>query len=233
MEDMSTKYKELREGVENFFEVADVVEDSNEEHTSPSENYKLFIEEYSKGSNTWSYSRGRVYDMRNNLVADIKRNFGNFWHSWFQHPNGCEYLLCGEDYQGYTFVNLTNGTIQTYFPDEAYNGGGFCWAEVFPSDDGKLLAVDGCYWACPYALVLYDFTDPESLPLKELLRVEDLTDSEGWKNNNTFIMTREVECRKADGVPYEELDEEEQDRLDGNSNLVDYKKETVAVKWPQ
>ncbi len=229
---MSSKYKERRKEIENFFEIADVVADSAEEHTSPSESYKLVIEEYNKGADTWSYSRGRVYDSNNNIVADIKRNYGMFWHCWFQHQNGFEYLLCGEDYQGYTFVNLTTGTVQSYFPEEAYNGAGFCWAKVFPSDDGKLMAVEGCYWACPYALVLYDFSDPESLPLNELLRVEDLIDSEGWKDNNTFIMTREIECRKTDSTPYADLNEEEQDRLDSDSNLVEYKKETVEVKWP-
>ncbi|MGH1539535.1 MAG: hypothetical protein ACRBHB_03850 [Arenicella sp.] len=233
MKEMSSKYKERREEIEQFFEAADVVADSAEEYTSPSEHYKLRIVEYSKGPGTWSYSRGKVYDLNNNLLADIKRNYGVFWHCWFQHPNGCEYLLCGEDYQGYTFVNLTKGTVQTYFPERAYNGSGFCWAKVFPSEDGKLLAVDGCYWACPYELVLYDFSDPETLPLNELLRVEDLIDSVGWKNDNTFIMTREIECRKADGIPYADLDEEEQDRLGNNPELVEYKKETLEVAWPK
>lgn len=229
---MSSEYKERREEIEKFFEVANVVTDSAEDHNSPSKSFKLVIEEYSKGPETWSCSRGRVYDLNNNLVADIKRNYGMFWHSWFQHPNGCEYLLCGEDYQGYTFVNLTTETVQSYFPEEAHNGGGFCWAKVFPSDDGKLLAVDGCYWACPYELVLYELSDPESLPLNELLRVEGLVDSVGWKDNHTFILTKEIECRKADGIPYADLNEEEQDRLDSDSNLVEYKKDTVEVKWP-
>ena len=53
-------------------------------------------------------------------------------------------------------VNLTRRLTHTYFPEEAYNGGGFCWAAAYPSPDCSLLAVDGCYWGAPYEVVLYE-----------------------------------------------------------------------------
>jgi hypothetical protein len=74
----------------------------------------------------------------------VKRNFGHFWHSWIEHADGNEYLLCGEDYQGYSVINLTAGRCTAYFPEEGYKGRGFCWTAAFPSPDRRVLAVDGC-----------------------------------------------------------------------------------------
>jgi hypothetical protein len=138
----------------------------------------------------------------------------------------------GEDYQGYSVVNLTKGTYQVYFPEEGYKGFGFCWTAVFPSPDKLMLAVDGCIWAYPYEIVFYDFSEPDNLPYKELGRVSDITDSEGWLDNETFVLSREVEIRKSDGVPYEQLSQEEQEILDADHSLTDYRVEKVNAKRP-
>jgi hypothetical protein len=57
---------------------------------------------------------------------------------------------------------------------------------VLPSPDGLTLAVEGCYWACPYDLVFYNFSDPTKLPLPELTRIEEYLDVTGWDGNKTF-----------------------------------------------
>jgi len=56
---------------------------------------------------------------------------------------------------------------------------------------------------------------------------------EGWLDNERFVLTREVEIRKSDGMPYEQLSEEEQQLLDRDSSLVDYRIERVQVKRPR
>jgi hypothetical protein len=230
---MDKKYQERRKEIESFFETAELVTDSVEESISASGKYSLRKEVYSKGKNTWSYSRGVVSHVDSNrVIADVKRNYGMFWHEWCRHSNGFEYLLCGEDYQGYTVINLDKRITNSFFPKSAYEGHGFCWAKVYPSPNGNILAVEGCYWACPYELVLYDFSEPDVLPLKELSRTNDLGDSDGWISENTFVMSREVECRKSDGKPYNDLEEKEQDRLDSDANLVEYRIERLEVSWP-
>jgi hypothetical protein len=138
-------------------------------------------------------------------------------------------LLCGEDYQGYSIINLSNSKIYTYFPEDGYNGTGFCWAAVYPSKDSLTLAVDGCYWACPYDLVLYDFNNPDIVPLKELNRISDITDTSGWENDQTFIVTKEVVIRKSDGVLYELLNQSEQDILDKDDDLIDYRYDKYEI----
>jgi hypothetical protein len=142
-------------------------------------------------------------------------------------------LLCGEDYQGYSIVNLTAGTCKPFFPEEGYKGCGFCWTAAYPSPDTLVLAVDGCYWACPYDVVLYDFRNPEDLPLRELSRVSSVVDRcEGWTDNETFVLKREVEVRRSDGAPYEALDEVEQAELDADPSLVETRTETFRLRRP-
>jgi hypothetical protein len=184
---MTLSYQEHRAEFEAKFAEYSIVKDSLEVHQSPSGNYTLETQKYLKGEDGWAYSRGLV--KRNSdqfLVADVKRNYGVFWHAWVLHPNGHEYLLCGEDYQGYNVICLDTGENLFHYPIEAFEGTGFCWAAVQPAPNGLTLAVEGCYWACPYDLVFYDFSDPTKIPLPELTRIEEYLDVTGWDGNKTF-----------------------------------------------
>ena len=158
---MDINYEKYRKEIEQYFLEKNLVEGSIEEFKSPSGCYVLTAEEYTTRENAWSYTRGIVKKAdTGNLIADVKRNYSHFWHSWVQHSNGCEYLLCGEDYQGQTVINLTKGTVVNYYPEEGHNGVGFCWVDAYASPDSQYLAVEGCIWACPYEIVFFDFTEP-------------------------------------------------------------------------
>lgn len=50
----------------------------------------------------------------------------------------------------------------------------------------RLLTVDGCYWACQYDLVIYDFTDHTRSPLPELARFENLDKFKGWRDDDSL-----------------------------------------------
>ncbi len=227
---MSNKYKEWREEIAGFFIPENRVDESEKEY-SPSGNFYLTVVAYSTGEGTWSYTQGVIRDSKNDkIIADVKRNFSNFWHSWIEHANGNEYLLCGEDYQGQTVVNLTKGTVKSYFPEAGFDGFGFCWTSAVSSSDSTILAVDGCYWACPYDMVFFDFRNPDELPFKELKRIEAIGKVEGWNEKDNFILEREIQFRKSDGKPYEELSDEEQDILDSDSSLFEYKNVNEKIK---
>jgi len=230
---MNRKYRKRRKAFEKQFRAYTPVPGSEEIIVSPSGSYELTVTQYTAGPSTWGFSRGVVVNTETRKqLADVKRNYGAFWHAWVQHSNGNEYLLCGEDYQGYLVINLTENRIHTHFPEKGHDGWGFCWAQVFPSPDGHMLAVDGCYWACPYDLVFYDFRTPDVLPFPELSRVDSLDDSAGWKDNNIFVLTREIEIRKSDGASYDSLPEQEQELLEKDDLLVDYRIERLEVNRP-
>lgn len=230
---MDEKYLERRKNIEKVFVPANKVNDSKRIVSSPDGNFQFEYHRYSTGPKTWEYSRcvvSRVLDGK--IIADIKRNYSAFWHVWVNHPNGNQYFLCGEDYQGYSVVNLTTGGYHAYFPEAGYKGAGFCWAFVYPSPDGLVLAVDGCYWACPYDLVFYDFREPEKLPYPELGRFDNISDSSGWLDNETFELKKELELRKSDGALYESLSDEEMEILDKDRSLVEFRYETTQIKRP-
>jgi len=230
---MDNRYFEKRKDIDQFFVSENKISESRKIDISPSGNFQIETHRYSTGPNTWNYSRGLITRLSDNKVlADVKRNYGHFWHAWVQHKNGNEYLLCGEDYQGYSVLNLTNEKYHVYFPEEGFKGTGFCWAAAFPSPDGLVLTVDGCYWACPYELVFYDFREPEKLPYKEMARYGIIDDSSGWLDNETFILKKEIALRKSDGALYESLSDEEMEILDKDQSLVEYRYETTQFKRP-
>ena len=230
---MNERYLERRKQIDQFFIPENKKPDFEKFDTSPSGKFQIKINRYLTLPNRWEYSRGIITDISSGkLLADIKRNYGHFWHTWVQHPNGNEYLLCGEDYQGYSIMNLTSGLYQAYFPEGGYQGVGFCWVAVHPSPDKLVLAVEGCYWACPYELVLFDFRNPEQPPYPELARFENLDGCEGWIDNETFVLKHEVGYRKSDGALYDSLSDEEQEVLIKDDTLIEYRCETVHFKRP-
>lgn len=180
------KYAERRAPIEERFLAKPPVPGTEQTHLSPSRRFSLHTAVHDATPASWAYSRGVVRHVASQrIIADVHRNLGHFWHAWVSRADG-EYLLCGEDYQGYNVIDLEREQNILTFPDEAYEGTGFCWAAVFPSPCGQLLAVDGCYWACPYELVIYDFSEPLRSPLPELARIEDLGDTQGWREDGSF-----------------------------------------------
>lgn len=121
--------------------------------------YKLVVQRYAfeKG---WNYSKGSVY-RDGELIAEVHRNYGAFPHLFIEgHPNGHDYLVCGEDYQGQTVIELDTGQRRDFLPTSGTLGFGFCWAGYEWVASMQVLLVEGCIWACPYEFRLYDFADP-------------------------------------------------------------------------
>ncbi|MBX2798227.1 MAG: hypothetical protein KTR31_11170 [Myxococcales bacterium] len=135
-----------------------------DEHPSPSGRYRLVITRHRAPDKGWSYSLGVITREQDGAVlAEVRRNFGHFPFCWMEgHVDGHDYLVCGEDYQGQTFCQLDTAEVFQHLPDAAFDGHGFCWADYRLLSDGRTLLVDGCYWACPYELRLYDVSDPAS-----------------------------------------------------------------------
>jgi len=154
---------------------------------SPSNKYKLIIEyyEYKEEFRRYSYSKGIITDLNKQTVAVINRNYSHFPFLWIEKENK-EYLLCGIDYQGYTIVDLQSGQTESYVPEEAYQGLGFCWAAMYHRKNNNKIAVEGCIWAHEYEIVIYDFENPMQLPYKEITRIRPYNTFDGWINDKEF-----------------------------------------------
>lgn len=201
---------------------------------SPSGEFSLETNAYTTEPGYSYVSRGIVTRLADGaVVADVKRNYSVFWHAWVKHLNGSEYLLCGEDYQGYTVVDLGNGTKQSYLPPEARKGFGLCWGSVHPAPDGRTLAVEACVWGTPWVLRFYDFTNPTVLPLPDLGGISDFFEEAlGWETNDTFAARIEYDIRKSDGARYADLSWDEMMELDRNPDVMQTISEVVRWQRP-
>jgi len=136
--------------------------DSRRETLSPSGKYKLVTSSFGTKPGCWSYAQGRLYAIGSDMpIAVVNRNYGSFPCLFVEgHPNGHDYFICGEDYQGQTVIELDTGRRRDFLPEEADDGFGFCWSDYRFDTTTQILTVGGCYWACPYEFRFFDFSDP-------------------------------------------------------------------------
>ncbi|WP_256762431.1 hypothetical protein [Cohnella sp. WQ 127256] len=153
---------------------------------SPDMAYKLIIEYFNNKENRgWQYTRGIVKQLSTGKEIFLIRNIGSFDFEWIMKEQ--EYhLLCGQDYQGYTIVDLINMKVIDFVPEEFYEGMGFCWAAIHYAPGIDVLVVEGCYWADEYEIRFYDFCKPLELPYKELKKIKPYERIIGWKDNGNF-----------------------------------------------
>jgi hypothetical protein len=157
--EVQSAYRKMRKAAYFVPENANV--EARKEHVSPSGKYKLVVTPFATSPGSWSYSQGLVYAIGSDTpMAEVQRNYGSFPFSWVEnHPKG-DFLVCGEDYQGQTVIELDTGARRDHLPTEAGQGVGFCWVQHRYDAASKLLVVAGCVWACPYEFQFYDFSDP-------------------------------------------------------------------------
>jgi len=206
-----------------YFKPENEVKHADISYSPGSAPYELKIRTYNTKKGCWEFTMGEVY-RRGELIFKVMRNYHQFWHCWvLGHPDGHDYLLCGEDYQGVTVLQLDTGEVNSYMNRGHSQGFGFCWAgSVKPSRDKTLLAVVrcnsscahiGCVWAGPFEACIYDLSNPMVAPLPRLYRSTfDATYGE-WSDDNTIPIITEREVRESDGKPFSELSDSEFDEL--------------------
>lgn len=92
------------------------------------------------------------------------------------------------DYQGQTVIELDTGNHVSHLPKSAENGAGFCWAAIHPSPNGKVIAVEGCFWGAPYEIRFYDFAEPMLPPWVQIADGGELSDFFGWTDDEHATM---------------------------------------------
>ena len=159
-----------------------------ETYLSPSNHFRIDTTNFFSEELSWDLTKVEIFDLKlKEKLFDFFVNESRFFYGWVT-TNGIEYLVCAEDiFGGQTIIDLTNRKIESYSPNED----GFIWTDFHLSPDGKKLATIGCYWACPYVIKIFDFTNPLKLPLKEISEIRLLENDEiilGWLDNLTLQM---------------------------------------------
>lgn len=182
------KYINQRKELEQYLNHKYLLQDHTEILLSPTGKYSLALEYYQhiEGMRRYSVTKGILLNEKKEKISEIKRNYSSFPHCWVGLGNKDKYLLFGQDYQGYSIIDLKAGEMLDYVPESAYEGDGFCWAAIDYQEGSNIITVKGCYWAYPYEIVFYDFSKPMELPYKELLRISDYEEVIGWTGKRQF-----------------------------------------------
>ena len=102
-----------------------------------------------------------------NLIFEWKNTDGHSrMASIIHHADGYTYFVFDEDLYGYSVLNLDSLQCMHFIPAESYGTyldefkETFIWCDCFYNPENNLLAVDGCFWACPGDVIVLDFKDP-------------------------------------------------------------------------
>lgn len=169
--------------IENTFEKGIL-----ENFISPSKKFRIEATNLSFKESNYDLTKIEIIDIiKTQKIFEFYVNDSNFFHS-FLSLNNIDYLICAEDiYVGQTVIDLTNRIMKSHSTNED----GFIWTDFYLSPNGKKLATVGCYWACPYVIKLFDFSEPMNLPLNEIKEIDLLDNDEiivGWLDNETLQM---------------------------------------------
>ena len=152
--------------------------------------YTIYINDYCGKVGEYDL-HGSECRMTNDAGKEIAK-----WHSFdnrsdfyrpIKHSNGNLYLVFRQDLYGYSVLDISSHNILRYFPEknmELY-GETFIWTEIEYNSENDILAVSGCFWACPYSVHLFTFKDP-------------------MDDNQRFIDL--YECIKSASVLYQDID---------------------------
>lgn len=193
------------------------------EYPSPSGDWLLRVTWYKTVKGAWDYTQGMVFRRGSDTpIAEVRRNYSVFSFEFIEdHPNGHPYLICGEDYQGQTVIELDTGKRRDFRPPEAKKGHGFCWAAYRFEHTHQMLIVSGCYWAAPSQFQFFDFSDPieSGWPQIHLADKEDyIDDFDKWPviKENGHIVTFDVKFDADDDDNDDDNDNDDDDNDDDN-----------------
>jgi hypothetical protein len=180
------RIEELRQDIAKHIDRNAMIPEAYEESLSPSGQYRMTFKSY-RTKNTdrnWSVAEIEIADVATSRVLHrYARGDDSCFYAWVTKGSD-EFLLLSEDIEGQSIYSPTLRRFESVAPEDDT----FIWCIFHPSPSGRYLAVEVCYWGCPYMVIIYDFTDPMSLPLPKSLECYDghNVDFDCWLSDTSF-----------------------------------------------
>jgi hypothetical protein len=174
---------------------------------------KLYFDETAKivGTNEFGLSECGIYyfETQQYLQTDPNRNWivtkvqigniekdGHFFEYLTDNEHTCslwvykdkkDYLLLSEFQGGQSIFDVEEQKLHSFYSE----ADPFIWTSIFLSPDKTKLAVTGCYWACPFEIVVYDCTNLTELPYACIYRqpLDNNFEMKEWEDNKTIVLT--------------------------------------------
>lgn len=176
--------QDIRADINKYFDEKALLPGTAEIHFSPDKQYFFTSNCYRQtdASRKWTVSKIQIFQAGNEeKIFEFIRNDDSLFHGWLTNEQKT-YLFLSEDLEGKSIFDFAKRAFYSYsFEDDK-----FIWCEYFPSPDGKRLAVIGCYWACPYEIVVFDTAEPAQFPFKELYRQNAFQEKIEWLDSVTL-----------------------------------------------
>ena len=237
-------YIKKRKTIKKQIESGEILNHKRIEFLSPNNKYLLTITPiaFEEDERLWAYTLGKVYKKNKNktgsLIVNIHRNSEKFPYTFIEkHPDGHDYFICGEDFQGQTIVQLDTGKRTDFIGEKASRNMEFCWQKFHLSPNKKILAVEGFSKNKPKDIIEYrsvrffNFENPFELPYEEIgNRISFAYDSAiGWEDDTHFTVSVIEDRRKDDLKKIADLSKKE--RLECLKNN-EYGKRNIVYRVP-
>ena len=193
--------------------------------------HQLELQKYDYGN-----SRGLLTRISDGTVmADIKQRYHDeLAYAEINHPNGNIYIVAPDWSNGtYHVINLTTGVTTLCTPEGDLKH--LNWAGLHVSPDSLLIAVTALdenekYYFNVDAVCFYDFSNPDSLPLKMIDRIDCVSGMEdeimGWEHNEFVCKIRRA-FRKSNGASINTVSKNDAEKLEKDDIVLEYE----MVRW--
>ena len=181
---MKNQIERIRADIQKHFDIQGRIGWSNEFSQSESGLY-YFETEFFKQAGTqrnWIVSKIHVRHIeQQGYIFEYLTDNDDEFSGWVCKDNK-EYLILPEAQGGQSILDLSEKKLVSFYSDEDP----FIWTNVFISPGKDKLAVEGCYWACPLELVVYDCKNLMDLPYASIHRqvLSDNIRMNQWVDNN-------------------------------------------------
>lgn len=170
-------------------------------------------------------------------MGKVVRNEADFPFLFVEDYEGKDYLLCAEDYQGFTIINITEGKKYDYIAEKSKRDLALMISDFYLSPDKKILALEGHSKTKPNDIVetdeihFYRITELTKLPYAEVdKRITFAYDKViGWDTSERFIVSVIEDYIVPSGICLDEIkDAEERQHLMKKGNI---KKQTAYYAY--
>ena len=188
---MKNEIKKIRDDAALYFDANNRLERDEIKDFSESGKYYFSMTHYlqTDENRNWITSKVEIFKTGKTIsdFSFLANSEDMIFHSCWVTKNNIEYLLLPEAMGGQSIYDTKNNAFFSFYSEEEP----FIWLDLYPSPDANKIAVEGCYWACPCELRVYDMSDITQLPYPLIYQDWD-ADSQNfhqWETNNSFTLS--------------------------------------------
>lgn len=128
------------------------------------------------------------------------------------HKNGHRYYPFHIDLYGISYLDVDTLEIYNYIPEGYPDSESFIIMDIHYDKKSNLIAYGGCYWACPYDVMVGDFSDPLNfnpylISIRDIFNCKYNIYFKEWKDNRLYVICKDGDSKTEKSLSVDELKE--------------------------